>query len=459
MADQYDVVIMGAGPGGYVAAARMGGLGMKVACVEKGHLGGCCLNVGCIPTKTLLHSSQVVSQVREGEDHGIRVEKLQVDLARMIARKDNVVKKLRNGVGGLLKGKKVDVFEGTASLEDTQNVIVKDSKGTERTLSTKHIVIATGSVPVVPKIFPQDRSKVMTSDELLDLKELPESLLIVGGGVIGCEFATIFAELGTQVTIVEMVDRLLPMVDKDISKLLARRFKELGITVHVGNGVDKMVLGGKGVQTTLQGGESIDTTLALISTGRRPVSEGLGLEQVGVKTDDGGNIVVDDQCRTSVSNIFAIGDVTGKWQLAHVAYRQAAVVANVLSGQNDSEDYAVVPAAVYTHPEIAWVGLTEDQAKEKGIKVRKAAMPMSASGMAMAYDVSIGTAKLLADENNEIVGAHLMMPHASDAIQEIAALMKSECTLLELEATIHGHPTFAESLSEVNAMLLGRGGH
>lgn len=458
MSNEYDVVIIGSGPGGYVAASRLGGAGKKVACVESADLGGCCLNVGCIPTKTLLHSSEIVANVRDGESHGIKVSQLQVDLAAMIERKNQVVQKLRGGVAGLLKGKKVNVIAGRGKITGKKQVTVALNDGGTQMLDCDSIIIATGSEPTVPEIFPQDRSKVMTSDELLDLNDLPESLMIVGGGVIGCEFATVFAELGTKVTVVEMLDRLLPMADKDISKLLARKFKEMGITAHAGIAVEKMELGGKGVQTTLSNGEAVDTTLALISTGRRPVSADLGLEEVGA-TMEKGFINIDEQCRTSVPNIYAVGDVTGKWQLAHVAYRQAAVAANTICGTQDGEDYAVVPAAVYTHPEIAWVGLTEDEAIEKGIKIKKAAMPMLASGLALAYDQTIGTAKIIANEDNEIVGAHMMCPHASDAIQEVATLMKSECTLVELEATIHGHPTFSESLVEVTGILLGSGGH
>ena len=458
MSEKYDAVVIGAGPGGYIAASRLGSLKMRVAVVEYQHLGGTCLNWGCIPTKTLLHSSQIVANLQHAESHGIKVDGWQVDLATMIERKNSVVKKLRAGVGGLMKSKKVDVYNGKGKLLGANKIEVTLNDGATTTLETENIIIATGSEPTVPGIFPQDRSKVMTSDEILDLTKLPESLMIVGGGVIGCEFATIFSELGTKVIVVEMLDRLLPMADADISKALTKKFKAMGIDVHVGIAVEKMELGGKGVATTLQGGQTFDNTLALVCTGRRPYTDDLGLEVAGVVLDKG-FVTIDENCRTNVPNIFSIGDVTGKVQLAHVAYRQAAVATNVIAGGDDSEDYSVVPAAVYTHPEIAWVGLTEEEAKEQGINVKKGSMPMTVSGLALAYDQTDGLVKILSDEDDTIIGAHLMCPHASDVIQEIAVLMKAECTLHELEATIHGHPTFSESLADVTGSMLGVGGH
>jgi dihydrolipoamide dehydrogenase len=458
MSEKYDVVVIGSGPGGYVAASRLGGMKKRVALVEFKDLGGTCLNCGCIPTKTLLHSSQIVANLSHAGSHGIEVDGWKVNLAKMIERKNEVVKKLRAGVGGLMKNKKVDVFQGKGKLLEAHKVEVQLSDGGTTVLETENIIIATGSEPTVPGVFPQERNKVMTSDEILDLTQLPESLMIVGGGVIGCEFATVFSELGTKVTVVEMMDRILPMADADISKALTRKFKSMGIEVLAGTAVEKMDLGGQGVQTAVAGSQVFDTTLALVCTGRRPFTDDLGLEAVGV-TLEKGFVAIDENCRTNVPNIFAIGDVTGKLQLAHVAYRQAAVATNIISGTDDREDYRVVPSAVYTHPEVAWVGLTEEEAKELGIKIKKGSMPMSVSGLALAYDETIGLVKILADEDDAIVGAHMMCPHASDAIQEIAVLMKSECTLHELEATIHGHPTFSESLGDVTGSMLGVSGH
>lgn len=458
MVDKYDVVVIGGGPGGYVAASRLGSMKKRVAVVEYQHMGGTCLNCGCIPTKTLLHSSQIVADIKHAGSHGIKVDGWKVDLGAMIERKNGVVKKLRAGVGGLMKSKKVDVYNGKAKLLDANKIEVQLNDGGTKILETENIIVATGSEPTVPGFFPQDRSKVMTSDEILDLTELPESLMIVGGGVIGCEFATVFSELGTKVIVVEMLDRLLPMADGDISKAMAKKFKKMGIEVFAGIAVEKMELDDAGVKTTIKGGQEFSNTLALICTGRRPYTDDLNLEAAGVALEKG-FVTIDENCRTNVPNIFAIGDVTGKLQLAHVAYRQAAVATNVIAGKDDSEDYSVVPAAVYTHPEVAWVGLTEEEAKEKGIKIKKGMMPMTVSGLALAYDQTDGLVKIISDEDDTIIGAHLMCPHASDVIQEIAVLMKSECTLHELEATIHGHPTFSESLADVTGSMLGVGGH
>ena len=454
MTEKYNTAVIGAGPGGYVAALRLGAQNKKVAIVEQKHFGGTCLNVGCIPTKTLLHSSQIVADIRHGAEHGITVDNCKIDLAAMIKRKDGVVKKLRGGVGALLKARKVDVFTGKAKLLGANSIQVTLNDGKASTLETENIIIATGSTPAVPGVFPQDRTKVMTSDEILDLKELPESLLIVGGGVIGCEFATIFSELGTKVTIVELLDRILPMADENISKTLTKSLKDSGVEIYTAIGVDKMEIVSGKVAATLQNSKKIETTLSLVCTGRRPCTDDLGLETAKIATEKG-FITIDDRCRTNLPNVYAIGDVTGKWQLAHVASRQATVAANNICGKDDTEDYAIVPSAVYCHPEIAWVGLTEKEAKNQGHQTKAATFSLMASGLAMAYGSTGGFVKIIADEDDVILGAHIMCPHASDVIQEVAVLMKSECTLHELEATIHGHPTFAETLAEATESLLG----
>ena len=454
MTEKYDAVVIGAGPGGYVAALRLADQKLKVALVEDKYLGGTCLNVGCIPTKALLHSSEIASNIAHASEHGITVSDWKVDLKAMIKRKNEVVKRLSGGVGMLLKSRKVKVFEGKGKLAGVNKVEVQLKNGEKTSLETDNIIIATGSEPIVPGVFPQDRSKVMTSDEILNLEELPESLLIVGGGYIGCEFATVFSELGTKVVLVEMLERILPMSDKDISANMNKIFKANGVEMHVGTAVEKMEVGAEGVKTGLQGGKEIKTSLALICTGRRPLSSEVGLEEAGVKSEKG-FVVIDECCRTNVSNIYAIGDVTGKLQLAHVASRQAEVAANNIAGKTDSEDYKVVPSAVYTHPEIGSVGLTEEQAKEQGITVKKGVFSMMASGMATAYGENNGFVKIIADEDDIIVGAHMMCPHASDMVQEVAVLMKSECTLHELAGTIHGHPTFVEAVAEATEALLG----
>jgi len=455
MAQRYNTVVIGAGPGGYVAALHLANAKQKVALIENKHLGGTCLNVGCIPTKALLHDSELVAGIRNGAARGVNVAKMTIDFAKMMQRKNQVIQRLQGGVRSLVKSRKIDLFEGTGKLTGTNQVEVTTADGQTQTLETDNIIIATGSAPRVPGVFPADRTKVMTSDEILSINELPKKLLIVGGGYIGCEFATLFAELGVEVVVVEMLDRLLPMQDQDLSKALAKVFKNAGITVHTSTGVEKLEVTRKGVQATLSGDVTVPADLALVCTGRGPVSGDMGLEAAGVESDNG-FVLIDEQCRTNVANIYAIGDVTGKVQLAHVASRQAAVAANTIVGRQDSEDYAIVPSAVYTHPEIGMVGLSEDQAREQGLKFKTAAFSMQASGMATAYGETEGFAKLIVGEEfGEILGAHLMCPHAADAIHEIAVLMKSECTVHELVATIHGHPTFSEALAEVAEKITG----
>jgi len=455
MTQKYDSIVVGAGPGGYVAALRLAAGKQSVALIEAKYLGGTCLNVGCIPSKTILHASEIFAAVRMGKNYGISADNLRIDLATVIKRKNDVVKKLTSGVGALLKARKVDTYMGTGRLLDQNQVQVKLNDGAETTLQADNIIIATGSEPIVPDIFPRQRDKVMTSTELLNLQQLPQSLLIVGGGYIGCEFATFFSEIGVKVTIVEMLDRLLPMADKDISQTLTRIFTAQGLEIYTGVAVEKMEVQNGDVQTSLAGGKVCTSSLALICTGRRPITSDIGLDKAGVKIEKG-FIKIDEHCRTNVPNIFAIGDVTGKMLLAHVASRQGTVAAHTILGRPDAEDYQVVPSAVYTHPEIASVGITIDQAEAKGIKVKTAAFPMRASGIALAYDQPHGFAKILTDQDDIIIGAHLMCPHASDLVQEIAVLMKAECTIHELEATIHGHPTFSESLAEAAGTLLDR---
>ena len=458
MTKKYDVIIIGAGPGGYVAALKLSRLKKRVALVESRKLGGTCLNVGCIPTKALLHSSRIAAELKDADQHGIVIDHWKIDLSKMMKRKNDLVNKMRHGVTQLLKNGKFDTYFGRGTLLDAHRVAVWEGQTQSHVLDTEHIIIACGTEPTIPSVFPQNRDKVLTSDEILNLQELPQSLLIVGGGIIGCEFATFFAELGTRVVIVELLDRLLPMADKDISRALLRRFKSMGIETHLSAKIEQMAETASGVTTRLGNNKTFESSLALVCTGRRPLSADLGLEQAGIKTDNG-FITIDAGCRTSTENVFAIGDITGKLQLAHVAYRQAEVAANLICSKEDSEDYQVIPAAVYTHPEIAWVGLTEEQAIKEGIQIRKSKVPMSASGLAQAYSQTDGLVKLISDQDDTIIGAHLMCPHASDVIQEVAVLMKSECTFAELAATIHGHPTFSESLIEATGILLGNGGH
>ena len=450
MADsqKYDIVIIGGGPGGYVAAIRAAQLGGKVALVEKDRVGGICLNRGCIPTKALVRSVEVLQLVDEAPAFGVIVEEPAFDFARIMARKDEVVARLVGGVERLLKAHKVKVISGTATIPQPGLVLVNAANGDHR-LATEDIVIATGSVPARPPIAGLDAPGVLTSAEVLELEEAPDSLAVIGGGVIGLEFASIFHALGTKVTVLEMLPTLLPTVDSG----LARRYKSYlqrgGVEVHLRARVEEISPKGNGLEVRVaDSSEEIEAEKVLVATGRAPYTEGLGLEELGVKRERGA-IVVDEHMSTNVPGLHAIGDVTGGIMLAHLASRQGEVAVENILGHPVAMDYRAVPNCVYTLPEIAGVGLTEQEAKAEGLDYKIASFPFSASGRALTIGETTGMVKLVCESaSGKVWGMHIMGPQASDLIAEGTLAIQMGATAKDIAETIHAHPTLSEAIME-----------
>ena len=459
--DEFDIVVIGGGPGGYVAAIRGAQKGGKVALVEKDRVGGTCLNRGCIPTKTLYYSAKHLITARHGERFGIKAEGgVTFDLAKAIARKDEVVEKLTGGVGQLLKANGVTVFDGTGYIEDPATVTVKGEA--EATLKTKNIIIATGSEPALIPAFNIDGENVLTSTEALNLTELPESMLIIGAGVMGCEFASIYATFGTKITMVELMASLLPMEDKAVSRAVAKSFKGAGVDVHTGVSVESVTAGDGGVTTKLTDGTEIVTEKVLVSIGRAFNSTGIGLEEAGVELDRGA-VVVNSRMETNVKGIYAIGDVVGGMLLAHVASVEGGVAVNNALGGDEEMDYSCVPSGIFTEPEVATVGLKEVEAKEKGIDVSIGRFPYQGSGKALAMGEEDGFIQVLADpETDRVLGASIVGAHATDLIGEVALAVNMGCKVHDITETIHAHPTLPEivleGLEDVHGLAIHKAG-
>lgn len=454
----YDLIVLGSGPGGYVAAIRAAQLGAGTALVEERELGGTCLNRGCIPTKALVESVHVLSIVRRSAEYGVSCSQVKAEYARMAERKDAIVARLRKGVAGLLKKNKVKVIAGRGKLADRNTMAVATGSETVSVTADK-IIIATGSEPLRLPGFPFDGKTVLTSDDALNLDHVPESVLIVGGGYIGSEFASIYARLGSKVTVVEMMDQLLPRSDADLAAELLRVFRKAGVAVHRGTRVESVETGKKGAACRLSNGESVTAEKVLVSVGRSLNSADLGLEDVGVKTEQGA-IQINDQCRTTVPNIYAVGDVTGKLMLAHVASRQGIVAAEAAMDRPGTMDYRVVPACVFTDPEIASVGMTAAECAAAGVKVKEARFPFMALGKALAMGKTAGWAKIIAAaDTGEVLGVHVIGAHASDLIAEASVAMSMEATVEEIARCIHAHPTLPEALLESAGAWLGKAIH
>ncbi len=450
----HDIAILGSGPGGYVAALRAAMRGAKVAIVEKNVLGGTCLNVGCIPTKTMLHASELYWHIRHAKDFGFAIESHSYDTEKFMKRTERVVRGLRSGVGTLLKHRNVDIFEGHGKLTANDTIEVeKDGKTTQ--VQAKTIIIATGSQPVRPGFLPWDSDRIMTTDEATTTRAMPESILIMGGGVIGSEFATVYSELGIETTLVEMLDRLVAVVDEDVSAAITKSLKDRDVKILTSSKVTAMKPGRDAIVTEIEGGNPIETEKVLVAVGRRPNIENIGLETVGVETENG-IIKVDECCRTNVPNIYAVGDVAEKMQYAHLASRMGVVAADHATEHEAKDDRTVVPVGIYTHPEAATVGLSETQAREQYEKVKVASFPYQVSGMAKAYGETEGQVKLIAEEDfGRILGGVVIGQHATDVIQEIAVAMRNELTVDEIAETIHPHPTFVEAVGEAAEAWLG----
>lgn len=451
----YDVVIIGSGPGGYVCAIRCAQLGLKTAIVEKySTLGGTCLNVGCIPSKAWLDSSERYHEtVHTHADHGINVSKVELDFKKMRDRVKAVVGDNVGGVSFLMKKNKIDVHQGIGSFQTANDILVKGEKG-EVVLTGKNIIIATGSKPSTLPGIEIDKKTVITSTEALFLDKQPKSLVVIGGGVIGCEMASVYARLGTKVTIVEYADSLIGTMDKDLSKVLTKVFKKDGIEILTGHAVSSA----KGSKTkavvvakNLKKGEeiSLEAELCLVAVGRRPFVEGLNLEASGVQLDERSRVKTDDYLRTNISHIYAIGDVTKGAMLAHKAEEEGVFVAELIAGQKPHINYNLIPGVVYTWPEVSAVGATEDDLKKQGIAYKVGSFPYKASGRARASNESEGLIKVLADaKTDEILGVHMVGARCADMIAEAVLAMEFRASAEDVARTCHAHPTYTETFKE-----------
>ena len=456
----FDVLIVGAGPGGYVAAIRAAQLGLKAAVIEKDTVGGVCLNWGCIPSKALLHSADLANQFKRAATYGIGYDNLRLDLSVAFDRSREVAAKMVGGVKTLLEQNKVEIINGTAKLAGGTKVTIAPGG---QTIEAVNLIIATGGVARSLPNVPVDGDRILTSREALELKQPPASILIVGAGPIGAEFGYLLRTYGSEVTIVELLDRVLPNEDVDVSRAVERSFKEQGIKVHTATKVEKLETGEGGVRATIVAGEKREEIIAercLIGVGFGPNTEGLGLQEAGIELDRGW-VRIDDYGRTNVPGVYAIGDVTGRLLLAHVASHQGETAVEVMAGQQPPPlDYVKMPRAVYCAPQVASLGLTEAQAKEKGIKVRTGRFPFRASGKAMAIDDTEGFVKLVVDEDSgDILGYHMVGPNATEMIAEASLGSVLETTPAELGYAVHAHPTISEAVREAALAVNGESIH
>ncbi|MBN1332527.1 MAG: dihydrolipoyl dehydrogenase [Synergistales bacterium] len=458
---QKDVVIIGAGPGGYVAAIRAAQLGARVAIIDRKHLGGTCLNVGCIPTKVLLHTVELFNAVKEGKGIGLMADNVRVDWSLLMKRKETVVSQLVGGVRSLLSSNGVEIMEGEASFVNEKEVLVKSATG-ESHVKADHFIIATGSEPILPPIPGIHTEGVITSNEALSLEKIPSSMTIIGGGVIGVEFASIFSSLGCNVTIVEMLSEILPNTDEEITGILKKLLQVKGVKFYTSSKVTSLSRGKTGVMTSIEtasGTMELDSEKVLLSVGRKPVTEGLGLERIGMKMNRS-RVMVNSEMKTSIDHIYAIGDCCSPVMLAHVASREGEVAAENILGHKARMDYKTTPGAVYTSPEIAWVGMTEKEAREKGHHVRIGRFPLVANGKSLIMGETEGMIKFVVDgKYDEILGVHIIGPRATDLIVEGALALRLEATVEEIISTIHAHPTVGEALGEAALDVLGRALH
>ena len=460
---QFDVTVIGSGPGGYVAAIRCAQLGFKTALIEKySTLGGTCLNVGCIPSKALLDSSEHFENAKYNfANHGIIINEPQADLARMVARKNEVVDQTTKGINFLMDKNKVTVFEGLGSFESATQVKVTKNDGSSEILETKYAIVATGSKPSTLPFITIDKERIITSTEALNLKEIPKHLVVIGGGVIGLELGSVYLRLGSQVTVVEYMDKIIPTMDGALSKELTKVLKKQGMKFMLSTGVQSVERNGDSVKITAKDkkGEevSVEGDYVLVSVGRKPFTESLGLEKAGVELDERGRVKVNDHLQTNVANIYAIGDVVKGAMLAHKAEEEGVFVAETLAGQKPHINYNLIPGVVYTWPEVAGVGKTEEQLKEEGAAYKVGSFPMRALGRSRASGDIDGLIKILADEKtDEVLGVHMIGARAADLIAEAVTAMEFRASAEDISRMSHAHPTYAEAIKEAALDATGK---
>jgi len=468
MATEYDVVVIGSGPAGYVAAIRCGQLGFKTACVEKWLnkdektvYGGTCLNVGCIPSKALLDSSQKFAEAKSHFDtHGIKLSKVDIDVPAMLERKEKVVSQLTQGVAGLFKGNKVDGITGTGKVVSKGSVEVTDHDGKTQTLSAKHIIIAAGSVPIEIPPTPFDHEFIVDSTGALEFKEVPKRLGVVGAGIIGLELGSVWARLGSEVTLLEALDDFLPAVDRQIAREAHKVLSKQGLDIRLGSKVTGSKVNKKSVSVDYSdkdGEHKAQFDRLIVAVGRKPYTESLLDDSVGIELDDRGYIKVDDQCATSVDGIYACGDVVRGPMLAHKGMEEGAMVAERLADKKTQVNYDLVPSVIYTHPEVAWVGKNEEELKAEEIDYNVGSFPFAANGRALAANDSDGMVKLLADaKTDRILGCHIIGASAADLLQQIVIAMEFSASAEDIGLTMFSHPALSEAVHEA---ALSANGH
>ncbi len=451
MADKYDVVVLGAGPGGYVAAIRAAQLGQKVAIIEKEFMGGVCLNIGCIPTKSLLKNAEVAHTLQHrGKEFGFDFKDLELDYGVAFKRSRQVSDRLVKGVGFLMRKHKIDVFEGTGALAGAKSVEVSLNEGDQKTLEADSIIIATGARPRTLPGVEFDGERIISYIEGITSDSVPQSIIIIGGGAIGVEFAYIWANYGVEVTILEMMPHLLPNEDPEVSKVLEKAYKKLGVNFQTGARVDAVEKTDKGVKVSLQDGAALEADQVMLAINFQPNVEGIGLESAGVKLTDRGNIAIDEQMRTNVPNIYAIGDVATDYRLAHIASAMGIVAAETIADHETMAiDFRMMPRCTYSVPQVASFGYTEAQAKEAGYELNVSQFPFIANGKALGLGEKEGFVKIVADAKyGEILGAHMVGPDVTELLPELTLAHNAELTAEEIARNVHAHPTLSEVLME-----------
>ena len=460
---QFDVTVIGSGPGGYVAAIRCAQLGLKTAIIEKyPTMGGTCLNVGCIPSKALLDSSEHFENAKHNfANHGILINEPTADLARMITRKDEVVEQTTKGIQFLMDKNKITVFEGVGSFESSTQVKVTKNDGSTEVLDSKYIIIATGSKPSSLPFITLDKERVITSTEALKLKEIPKHLVVIGGGVIGLELGSVYKRLGSEVTVVEFMDKIIPTMDGALSKELNKVLRKQGMKFMLSTAVQAVERNGDSVKVTAKDkkGEEVvvEGDYVLVSVGRKPYTDGLSIEKAGVDLDERGRVKTNEHLQTNVSNIYAIGDVVAGAMLAHKASEEGVMVAEQLAGQKPHINYNLIPGVVYTWPEVAAVGKTEEQLKAEGVAIKVGNFPMRALGRSRASGDLDGFIKIIADEKtDEVLGVHMIGARAADMIAAAVTAMEFRASAEDISRMSHAHPTFAEAIKEAALDATGK---
>ena len=460
MSDVYDVVVVGAGPAGYPAAIRAGQNKLKVACVDEWQntdgsyaFGGTCLNAGCIPSKALLESSELFQRAKdEFSIHGIQIGALTLDLGAMQKRRASIVKTMTNGINALFKANGVVGIQGHGRLLPGNKVLVKAADGTEKTLEAKNVVLASGSIPIRLRSVPHDGKYIVDSWNALEFDAVPKRLGVIGAGVIGLELGSVWRRLGSEVVVLEALETFLPMVDQTIAKEAQRHFKKQGLDIKLGAKVSSAAVSGEVVDVTYadaQGEHSLQVDKLIVAVGRRPFTEGLLAEGTGVEVDERGFIKVDEQCRTSAPNVWAIGDVVRGPMLAHKGKEEGVMVADLIANHYGHVNYKVIPSVIYTQPEIAWVGQTEEQVKASGRPYKTGTFPFAASGRARAMEAGAGMAKIVsAKDDDEVLGIHVIGPMAGELISEAVLAMEYSASTEDIQRTIHAHPTLSEAIHE-----------